>query len=331
MFTIAAFLGGVAPVLDATSHFHVQYFAGLLLVAGAMGALRRWRMCGVFGAFAALNLFQFLPLFWGGGPGSEASTGPGELTLMSINVERSNRDFGRVVRLIERRRPDAFALLEADRDWIDAMEPLEATYPHSHREPRDHNFGIAFFSRLPLREVQAVRLVPEGVLSIIAEMDFDGRALTVLATHPIPPRLWSAKERNLQLAALAERARIRTNPLVILGDLNTTPWNRHFRSLVRDGGLLDSAKGFGLQPTWPASWSVKARRKLGAEAKAAGPVWSFGNSLFRIPIDHCLHSDELVTVGRAVGGDVGSDHLPLLVRLRFRMDNGGIAAKTSGL
>jgi endonuclease/exonuclease/phosphatase (EEP) superfamily protein YafD len=40
--------------------------------------------------------------------------------------------------------------------------------------------------------------------------------------------------------------------------------------------------------------------------------------MLRIPIDGAYHSDGLVATAVEAGQDIGSDHLPLLVRLRLR-------------
>ena len=63
-----------------------------------------------------------------------------------------------------------------------------------------------------------------------------------------------------------------------------------FRKLLADSGLNDSANGFGVQPSWPTFIAPLA-----------------------IPIDHCLHSDEIHIHDRQIGDDVASDHFPLIV------------------
>lgn len=81
---------------------------------------------------------------------------------------------------------------------------------------------------------------------------------------------------------------------MLLGDLNVTPWSKHFQQLLDRTGLLDSSSGYGVQPSWPNfSW------------------------LLRIPIDHCLHSSDIVIDQRKVGPDVGSDHYPIIVDFSF--------------
>ena len=84
---------------------------------------------------------------------------------------------------------------------------------------------------------------------------------------------------------------------MVIGDLNATPWSVDFRHLEEAGGLINSQRGHGIQPTYPAF-------------PLAWPM--------RIAIDHCLHSYNLATLERRVGPALGSDHLPIEVVLGFR-------------
>ena len=56
--------------------------------------------------------------------------------------------------------------------------------------------------------------------------------------------------------------------------------------------MTNSMDGFGWQATYPAG---------------GGPLM--------LPIDHLFHSDDLTTVARTIGPDLGSDHLPIVVSL----------------
>ncbi len=130
---------------------------------------------------------------------------------------------------------------------------------------------------------------------MVAEVETAGGAITELGTHPLPPgspeRL---RLRDEQLTALAGFVAGLRKPLILAGDLNVTPWSPRFERLLRETGLTDTARGRGLQGTWPV-----------------GLPW------MRIPIDHCLISESFRVVDRKVGPAVGSDHFPLLVDLEL--------------
>ncbi|MDB6052930.1 MAG: hypothetical protein JWN25_453, partial [Verrucomicrobiales bacterium] len=42
----------------------------------------------------------------------------------------------------------------------------------------------------------------------------------------------------------------------------------------------------------------------------------------RIPVDHCLDSDRIVVLGRNVGPDVGTEHIPLVVKFAVEKESG---------
>jgi endonuclease/exonuclease/phosphatase (EEP) superfamily protein YafD len=96
--------------------------------------------------------------------------------------------------------------------------------------------------------------------------------------------------RNDQLEKLAQLVRDQKKPVLLVGDLNVSPWSSYFTRLLKNSGLKNSMKGFGFQPSWPSN-----------------------TSFLRIPIDHVLYTPEIVIRNRAVGPDVGSDHLPVIV------------------
>ena len=80
----------------------------------------------------------------------------------------------------------------------------------------------------------------------------------------------------------------------LLGDLNLTPYSPPFHRLLADGRLRDAMQGRGWQPTWRASFWPLALR-----------------------IDHVLVSSGVCVEEATVGPAVGSDHRPVLARLRL--------------
>jgi len=289
--TCTGFLGRFWWVLDLTSHFRVQYF---LLLAGAAVILligRKTRVSAVFAGFGLVNLLAIVPLYLGRIQPPPEGAKP--FRVMLLNVNTASTSYAAVGEAVVDLNPDLLLLEEVDCIWLEQLQGLTDRYTYSVTRARDDNFGIALFSRFPFTRCEIVAIGEAGVPSISAELDVDGVRLSVVGTHPLPPGgAEYSRLRNDQLAELPKFVNSLGSPLLMLGDLNVTPWCWYFRRLLKRTGLRDSSKGWGVQPSWPAS--------------------SF---LFRIPIDHVLHSPDLRVVGRSIGRDVGSDHFPVIVDL----------------
>ena len=286
--TLFGFLGRFWWLFDLFSHFRVQYFAGLAVLGLILLATRRKIIATTFLLLAAINLAQVLPLYFGAPAAKMSASTPNRLML--INVHALSGDPDRVRRTVAESAPDILVLQEINERWITELSDLRDTYPNSVVEPREDDFGVALFSKLPLLQSDIVFIGSAGVPSIEATLDANGEPLRILATHPLPPggpdySAW----RNEQLQLMAERVDA-SRPFLLVGDLNTTPWNFHFRQLLARSGLRNSAVGFGVQPSWPTF-----------------------NPLFWIPLDHVLHSPCIIVTARKTGPDVGSDHYPVIV------------------
>ena len=287
--SLLGFLGALHWLLDLCSHFRVQYFLGLGVTALLLLMLRQRRAAAVCGALALVNLGVVLPLYFGTTPTLAAGVVPVRAMLINVNTRLGKPT--EVAAAFRRFNPDLVVLEEVSARWLSDLEPALTAYRYSEREPREDNFGIALYSKFPFTQSRLAYIGDAEVPSVMAEIETPRGRCTVLATHPLPPagREYS-RLRNAQLAALPRWVRRATSPVLLLGDLNTTPWNHYFKRLVAESGLKDSSRGWGVQATWPTF-----------------------SPLLRIPIDHCLCAPEIGIVNRQVGPHVGSDHYPLIV------------------
>lgn len=280
--------GSLHWLLDLCSHFRIQYGLGLGLVALLL-LPRRWKSAALFGALAAANLAAILPLY-SGRPAAPLSVGP-PLRALLVNVESSNPHKDRVAAALRHFNPDIVVLEEVTHQWMAELKVALSAYRYSIAEPREDNFGIALFSKFPFTRAGVVYIGEAEVPSIMAEIETPQGPCTLLAMHPLPPAGSDySRLRNAQLAQVPRWTQRATSPLLLLGDLNVSPWCSHFRRLLRESGLRDSAQGRGVYPTWP----------------------TFA-PLLRIPLDHCLYSAGIAIVDRQTGPDVGSDHFPVIV------------------
>jgi endonuclease/exonuclease/phosphatase (EEP) superfamily protein YafD len=288
--TVTGFAGRLWWVFELTCHFRAQYAIALGLGALTMLAGRRARWAVVFAAFALLDAALVAPRFLTGAEAAAGGDAPAFRALLA-NVNSDNRDYPRIRRTIADRDPDFIVLLEVTPWLLDRLADLADRYPQRAAAPREDPFGIALLSRRPFLKVEVIQLGAAGLPSIEAEFAAGGQRFTLLATHSPPPiSAGTARERNDQLAALARFARQRERPLLVLGDLNVTPWSPYLRDLLAGSGLRDSASGRGIQPSWPAGWL---------------PLW--------IPIDHALFSEGIRIRHREIGPALGSDHYPVIV------------------
>ena len=294
--TVLGFLGARHWFLDLFSHFRVQYFWALLLL-GAWFLFKRKRAWSLpLFALAAINLALILPFYFNKPAPLNHDTAP--LRAMLINVNNDHGNPQKVIAAVLRHDPDFVVLQELDDAWFDTLAPaLAEKFPHHEVSLRDDNFGIGLWSRQPFKFAAILHSGNHhGIPSIIAELETPCGNLHLLATHPLPPigRAYS-NERDGQLAEFARRASKTDLPLLLIGDLNATPWCAAFKDLLRVSGLQNASQGRGVFPTWPA----------------------FFPAFLRIPIDHVLHTPDIEIISRITGPRVGSDHLPVIVDFKL--------------
>jgi endonuclease/exonuclease/phosphatase (EEP) superfamily protein YafD len=288
--TALGFFGSFWWVFDLFSHFRVQYAIGLAVGLVAAAVLRRWGIVLLAVQILVLDVMFLVPAWL---PAASPPADAPRVKLLLVNVHLSNRAFGRTIELIRREDPDLVVLLEIDAAWIDAVSPILASHPHRKLVPREDNFGIGVWSRHPLREARVEDFGDLDVPTIVANVDVSGTTVTLVATHPPPPATGrGAAHRDEHLRELGESRAAWDDRVIVAGDLNASPWSAAFRRFTGDAHLLDSRRGFGLQPTWPV-----------------------GNPLLATPLDHVLYSRGLAVVSRSVGPDVGSDHYPVIAEL----------------
>lgn len=271
-------------------HFRLQFAVGGSVVMALAAALR---MAGYFDVAAVATILQVLPLTADVCQSPAALPVDGvALRVLVLNVETENDRFDLVRQLIAAEDPDVVGLVEVDRRWLAGVAPAVAGYPGRIESPRDDNFGVALYARGELRG--AAEIVGGELPTVFAELALRGARLRVILTHPPPPVSRGVLAMQYaQLAALARRVP-GPEPVILMGDLNATPWSQPLRWLHDHTGLCDSRAGFGMQ----LSWNARAPAQL-----------------LRIPIDHLLASCTIGVADRRIGSAVGSDHLPVLLDL----------------
>ncbi len=291
--SMLSFGGRWSAWMEKASHFPVQCCAGLAILAVLLFLFRDRKAGSLTFLVALMHLTQFATEIVPFVPSADGATGP-VIKIISFNILTSNDRFDLVNAYLQEQQPDVLLIAELGYDGVKNLAFSAAGLVPVEQVVRDDNFGMGLYARASAKSSAVI--YPGGVTTPVVDATFEG--FRVLGVHPIPPMNEAAlARRNSQLFAVAKLAAESKNPVIMLGDFNLTPWSPYFSDLLAVGKLEDSRRtgGGGLQTTWPADhWFL------------------------RIPIDHALVSPGIVVVSREVGPDLGSDHLPVVLKVALR-------------
>ena len=279
-------------LLELLSHFPVQYLVAQTLAAAVCLGFRLWPWASVALLAALPNVIAIAPYL----PGlitvaASPVAANSSVKLVAANLLYSQEDPARARAYLQRQSADMVVLSEFTPRWRQKLATLEQTYPYFALRDRWNQWGIAVYSKYPFESVEDLDLGDDQSSHLRILLRLPGGRAEVYAVHlASPPSQRQARQRNTQLRRLAARiaAADPALPKIVVGDFNSTPFSPFFRDLLRDTGLRDGRRPFGLHYTWPA---------------LPMPLW--------IAIDHCLVSANVVVTRVATGPPIGSDHLPL--------------------
>lgn len=236
-----------------------------------------------------------------------------DITLLQFNINYSNPKAdalagwinnystiaGDVNKLMRQEKPDIIVLQEVSPAIAQKLKVSQKDYPYQFVNPKDGAFGSAIYSRIPLRS--AARTKFEESFNEYSQMQFhtlaQGITFTMVELHTVPPvGEQNAAQRNNELRQVTVVMNQQTTAAkMLVGDLNTAPYSPYLWRFERSSRLVNSMQGRSLEGTWP----------------------SFLPVTLRIPIDHVYVSDTIEVLDRRVEESQGSDHLPVLTKLRI--------------
>lgn len=283
-------LGRYGWVFDLLSHFRLQYI--LVCASVVVFALFRRR--------AWLVMVSLISLLWNAQivhaflqTAEKVETKERKpLRVMSFNVMTANENHVAAIEHVLKADADIVCLLEVDDSWRMSLEPLRVKYPHRVEEMNDGNFGIACYTRLPLKSSEVRRFTIWRLPCTVLNLDHLGVPLTFIGTHPIPPMGGlSAHEWREELSQIGAIVASIHGEVIVAGDFNATPWCDGMRLLCENSGLQFRS----VDPVWPPTWGLKL------------PMM--------IPIDHVLVKGGLSVQKRVIGPEMGSDHRSVTVEI----------------
>jgi len=284
--TILSYFGEKNWLLDLLSHFRVLYLFYLLFCI--VVSARNRSLQAFWSLFALLNLIPILPFYV---PEFAQVQKTSRLRVMTINLESiCNHNFDLATRYIKRVDPDIVSMQEIDSQFADYLKTNLPEYRYSKFITESAFSGIGILSKFPLEQSKIYQFGQNfPMIASLAKTSLGD--ILVFAVHPLAPYsefMW--RNETTFADGIAQLCKASQPQIILLGDLNTTPFSFQYRHMLAVTGLKDGSKGFGYQPTWLAELPI-------------------------LGIDHCLLSKNLVATVQKIGPNIFSDHLPLYLEI----------------
>lgn len=330
VLTIATLLIVIASALPLSRHQHwvvrvmdfprvqIAFMAAVLLVINCLclDLTRAFSWCLVAAAGVCLlwQLKWVLPYtrVWSKEVNASKGSDPArELSIITANVLKTNRNSDALVELVSQYQPDILVTLESDKWWESRLEAIEVDLPYSVKCPLDNLYGMHVYSRLPFSDEVLSFLVEDDVPSVHLSLQLrSGDKVCMHFVHPAPPSPTEnseSTERDAELICIAKKVAQTQGPIIVTGDLNDVAWSFTTRLFRKISGLLDPRIGRGMFNTFHADYPF-----------------------LRWPLDHLFHSAHFKLKDIKRLPSIGSDHFPLFTVLVCEPERGasqnGIAA-----
>ncbi len=215
---------------------------------------RRWLSAGA-GLVGGLLPWVFVLGYAAPAPQQEEPRGPTVRTLI-VNAHLGQADPAAVVQAVRDHAVDVLVVTELSGLLAHELtgQGLDAQLrPRWVQVPDQAQSGIGLWSRFDVGAVEEVAGTARPALR--TRIDTGAGTLTLVTGHAVPP-LPDVEQWRADLRALGGAARVE-GPVLLLGNLNATPWHPEFRRLAGEG-LDDAADaaGRGLRSTWPSASPV---------------------------------------------------------------------------
>lgn len=220
-----------------------------------------------------------MPLFlWGisnlvgtklGRPLPAAGEGQAQLRVMTWNAHFLNKNSDAFFATVAAEQPDLVAIQELGVPLAEAINAeLRERYPFQALYPVKTPAGMGILSRYPF----VLTTPPDfsessGCNCQIVTLDVAGQTITLINTHPWPPKTgltggstfeFNTKIQDRLFDQMVARIDQATSPLLVMGDLNTMPFQRNYwrlRQRLQDAYI---ASGVGLAATFPVKRNAQS-------------------------------------------------------------------------
>lgn len=275
----------------------IMILQSLLFLAGLFFASRNsgfWAIQLILAACIIYELILIWPYMpWVKAPQhTKSAMASPSFSVLSVNVYQFNKEYHRLIELVDQVKPNLILTMESNQDWDDALKVIETQYPYQHKVPLENTYGIHLYANIPWEKATTHYKIADDIPSIEAYFKTErGESFVFWGIHPPPPSPTeedNSKERDGELLAIAKDIKEKKQITLVAGDFNNVAWGKSSVLFRKTAALIDPRIGRGLISTFHAKY------------------W-----FLRFPIDQLFHSTEIYIETLKTLPNIGSDHLPL--------------------
>ncbi len=293
VLSLAGFFYGLGWQIELLSSPRPAFMI-VAMLAGVGFAARKYLTMAVVSAMVLLfNAIIVFPFFL---PANHSGRTLGTFTVLHINTNEGGID----VETIISDGADVVLLQEVTPQFNDELTGL-AGYTMVDSNPADGGEGSAILTKndteFPVTSTEPLVAPTGNITMLTAQVEVGERTVSLLSAHATRPTNSATNDSQLDelemIATWSQQVRSDGRDVVVVGDLNVTPWSSRYKRMLDDGSLAESMNGYGLQNTWPTS--------------APG--------LLRLPIDNAAHSVGIDVWSRETFPVEGSNHSALRFKI----------------
>ncbi len=283
----------------------LQYLiaAGLLFILFLV-LNKTWKLPTIFlclGLLASIFIHGqlILPYYFGEKTVSDASASridnENKVSILIVNVLITNKNSDELIQIIQNANADLVLAMEVNQWWVDQLGTLKNDYAYSMELPLDNSYGMALYSKFPLKDQEIAYLNQDDVPSFHTEILLSsGKSFHFNGVHPVPPVPTTkypdnVGEKEVALIKVGKMVEKADGPAIVTGDFNDVSWSQTSR-LFNESGILNNVRiGRGTYNSFNAH-----------------------SYFLRWPLDHFFVTKEFKLLSLERLPKFGSDHFPML-------------------
>lgn len=292
---LLGYLGALHPALDTFSHFRLHAGVGLVLCVIILVRFKWFIVaiptlligCMAIYTSASGTVFSATPL--------KPDTSKPVYSLLHFNVYWINKQREAVIDRIIELDPDLISLTEAASRWTRHINRLDEKWPYlSHCAESGKRGGVRFYSKWPLDKSDEY-CGPYGSFAKTDVISPEGIKFTSGSVHLRWP--WPASGPEQLQTITPQLNKIGDNAL-LAGDFNAVTWSHALKHFAAASNM-QIVKGIG------STWMI--------DLLPLKYTWWAG-----LPIDNVLQKGNVRVLSATTLEDMGSDHLPVLVKFQLQ-------------